>query len=88
MPAPTPELVLILSGLEADRKERGKEWCRKHGAGLRRAQLGPSLPPNVVALRSGPRAPEELRALAAAEAAREALKAHCVRCGGCAWAKK
>jgi hypothetical protein len=87
VPPATPELVLILAGLEADRKSRGNEWCRKHGIGARRAVLGPSLPPNVVKLNTGARHPDEIRALTAAEMARNTLAAHCRKCGGCPWSK-
>lgn len=51
-PALTPEWFGILTGIAAQRDERGPEWCEKWGVGWRRRYLEQTmpLPDNVVSI--------------------------------------
>ena len=72
--AVTPELLIAMAGLIADRERKGPKWCEKWGVGKRRELIGATLPENVGDL-SG--------YVEAQRSAAEILESHCKVCRRC-----
>lgn len=82
-PVITPELLITLAFVEAKRlKQNNAAWCRKYFVGKARRLLGRELPENVLPISSKAAYFEPQRD------AQAALKAVCVRCGGCPMASE
>jgi hypothetical protein len=81
VPEPSPDLVITLAGLEAQREERGNAWCEKHGVGARRRVVERELPDDARSETPHPYCQAKAHA-------RVLLAAYCRHCGGCPWARK
>jgi hypothetical protein len=79
--APSPEMMIGLAGLVAERERKGKRWCRKLGVGARWRLLGRILPVNVVEMPSGAEALAP--SLNAQRQAQTWLLNVCKTCRGC-----
>jgi hypothetical protein len=78
----SPELLLIISMLEAFRAMQGDEWCRDNLVGRMRQTLSRSFPAGVVELDSS-QTVDVVNFMGAQREASELLTRLCEACGGC-----
>lgn len=88
MPEVTPELLILLSFIEARRLQlNDPSKCRKHFVGRARRMLGRALPVNVLEIAAA-RSEDAAQIIKAQRPAQLALAALCRRCGGCDMAEE
>lgn len=87
VPAPSPELLIVLARMEVERDRKGFEWCRRHGIGRVRETLGRALPADVTVLHAV-KSPEIAARIESQRMAQSLLAAMCGACGRCPMAKR